>query len=180
MVESASFDWDAVPDMTGDGRSIVPFPDPDPEGTAKMWAAWREDHEQRTALRDVVVDDDEPIEVYKNNEPPVITQSAEEFDEPCSALGSFIKLAHTHGWDIVEIAHSRATARGKVIKSGERAGQFNPDWDIETQWLKIEKAGVGRGVVSYTLVNDKTYNVYRSFNGLAGRSDAEMRGLIKQ
>ena len=35
MAESASFDWDAVPDMTVDGRSIVPAPDPHPAGTAQ-------------------------------------------------------------------------------------------------------------------------------------------------
>jgi hypothetical protein len=180
MAESASFDWDAVPDMTLDGRSIVPYPDPDPEGTAKMWDKWRADREERTAAP-VSADDDEDaaIEVYKNNHPPLITQSAEEFDEPCSALGSFVKLAHAHDWDIVELAHSRAAARGKVIKSGERAGESNPDWDIETQWLKVEKGGVGRGVVGYTLINGKTYKVYRSFNGLAGRSDAEMKSILK-
>lgn len=179
MAESASFDWDSVPDMTLDGRSIPPYPDPDPEGTARMWEKWREDRARRAGSKGAEADEDAAIEVYKNNEPPIILQGPEEFDEPCSALASFVKLGHANDWNLVELAHSTATARGKIIKSGDRAGESNPDWTIETQWVKIEKLGMGRAVISYTLVNGKTYKTYRSFNGLAGRSDAEMRELIK-
>lgn len=178
MAESDSNDpWGEVADVSLDGRSIVPYPDPHPEFTAAVWDRWRAERAARLAT--VVPDENAGDDVYKNNEPPVITLEAEEFDEPCSALAGYVKLAHSSGWTIAELAHSKATARGKIIQSGERAGQSNPDWDIETQWLKIEKPGVGRAVVSYTLVNDKTYNVYRSFNGLAGRADKDMKELIK-
>lgn len=180
MAESDSYDpWDSVPDVTIDGRSIPPYPDPDPEGTAAMWARWKGERLELLRARNGIQDEDSADDVYKNNEPPVLTLEAEEFDDPCNALGSAIKLAHANDWQLVELAHSRATARGKVVKTGERAGQRNKDWEIETQWVKLEKVGVGRAVISYTLVNGTTYNVYRSFNGLAGRSDAEMKGLIK-
>ena len=180
MAESDSYDpWASVPDVSLDGRTILPYPDPDPVGTASMWARWKEERAIHKAGGVVVSDEDGADDVYKNNEPPVTVLEAEEFDDPCNALGSAIKLAHANGWQLFELAHSRATARGKVVKTGERAGQRNKDWDIETQWVKLEKAGTGRAVISYTLVNGATYNVYRSFNGLAGRSDAEMKGLIK-
>lgn len=171
--------WDSVPDVSLDGRSVVPYANPDPEGTALMWERWKADREVRVDARQAEPDEDAGSDVYKNNEPPVITLAAEEFDEPCNALGSALKLAHSSGWTLVELAHSRATARGKVVKSGAREGQRNKDWDIDTQWIKLEKSGVGRAVISYTLVNGATYNVYRSFNGMAGKSDAEMKGILK-
>lgn len=172
--------WDDVPNVTTDGRSLPEFPDPHPEFTAAVWDRWRADQAARVAAVPVADPDaDGANDVYKNNEPPVITLEAEEFDEPCNALGSAIRLAHANGWTLVELAHSRATARGRVVKSGAREGQRNKDWDIETQWIKLEKSGVGRAVISYTLVNGATYNVYRSFNGMAGRSDAEMKAILK-
>lgn len=174
----ASPDWDAVPDTYSDGRSILQYPDPDPEGTAAMWDKWRIERAAKIAIRDEVVDEDAGDDVYKNHEPPVITSPAEEFDEPTKALAAFVKLAHASGWTLVELAHATCTARGKLVKSGARAGQRNTDREIETQWLKIEKAGVGRAVISYTIINGTTNGVYRSFNGLHP-SDAEMKGIIK-
>lgn len=181
MVESASFDWDSVPDVTLDGRSIVPYPDPDPEGTARMWERWNAERAERTAMRASSPDEDAPPDVYRNYEPPAITMEAEEFDEPISALAGVLKLAVGAGWSIAELAHSTSEAAGKVIQSGTRAGERHPDRSTETQWVKLEKPGVGRAVVSYTIHNGKTDSTatYRSFNGLAGRSDAEMKSILK-
>lgn len=173
--------WDDVPDVHLDGRTILAYPDPHPEFTAKVWDRWRADLAKRHALRDATPDEDAGADVYKNHEPPVITLAAEEFDEPCSPLAAYVKLALQSGWDLVELAHSKCTARGKVIQSGQRAGSRHPDRDIETQWCKLAKPGVGRAIVSYVIINGKTESTstYRSFNGLAGRADAEMKGLIK-
>lgn len=171
--------WDDVPEVHLDGRTVLQYPDPAPESTAAMWEKWREDRADRDQLRGAAPDEDAPDEVYKNHEPPVITLEAEEFDDPCGSLAGYVKLAHGNGWTLVELAHAGCTARGKIIKSGARMGQRHPDRAIDTQWVKLEKAGVGRAVISFTIINDKTDNVYRSFNGLAGRSDAEMKGIIK-
>lgn len=176
-----SADWESVPEYYLDGRSKVPFPDPDPEGTAKMWEEWKADRARRTALRvdAPVVDEDATDDVYKNHEPPVITLEAEEFDDPVSSLASYVKLACGNGWTLIELAHSQCFAKGKTIKSGARAGETHPDREIETQWMKIEKLGVGRAVVSYTIINGKTDSVYRSFNTL-NLSDKDMKAAIKQ
>lgn len=173
-----SVDWDSVPEYYLDGRSKVPFPDPHPEFSAAVWDRWRADRVPDEPIADV----DGASDVYRNYEPPVITLEAEEFDEPIRPLATFVTLAHKSGWSIVELAHSRSFARGKIIQSGERAGERHPDRDTETQWLKIEKSGVGRAVISYTIHNGKAESqaTYRSFNGLAGRSDAEMKELIRQ
>ncbi len=170
--------WDSVPNIYSDGRSMVPYPDPAPESTARMWAQWREEQAARKALRNVEVDEDAADDVYKNHEPPVITQKAVEFDEPNRALGTYVKDAISGGWTLVELAHAKATARGKVIKSGAKAGQRNTDREIETQWMKVEKVGVGRAVVSYTIFNGKSNSVYRSFNGQV-QGDKEMKAILK-
>ena len=171
--------WDSVPDVHPDGRSIIQYPDPAPESTAAMWDRWRQQQAERRAALSEIPDEDAADEVYKNHEAPVITMEAEEFDDPCRSLGVWVKAAHQNGWTIVELAHSRCHAKGKVIKSGDREGQRNPDRGIETQWLKIEKSGVGRAVISYTIINGKNNGTYRSFNGIAGRSDADMKGILK-
>lgn len=173
-----SVDWDSVPDVTLDGRSLPSFPDPHPEFTAAVWERWRADQAERKAVH--VPEADEADDVYRNYEPPVVTMAAEEFDEPISSLGAYVKRAVSNGWTIVELAHSRSSAKGKVIKSGQRAGERHPDRSTETQWLKIEKPGVGRAVISYTIHNGKTDSTatYRSFNGSV-RSDAEMKAIME-
>lgn len=171
--------WSNTPGFTLDGRSTVPYPDPDPQGTAEMWRAWKVDRTARRAASSAVPDEDAADDVFKNHEPPIITREAEEFDDPISALASWMKTAHANGWKLHEMSHAFCHAKGKMIKSGAKEGQFNPDREIETQWIKIEKSDVGRAVISYTIINGKTYSCYRSFNGLAGRSDAEMKEIVK-
>ena len=173
-----SIDWDSVPDVSLDGRSIPRFPDPHPEFTAAVWERWRADQAARKAV--FVPEADAGDDVYRNYEPPVITMAAEEFDEPISALGTYVKLALGSGWTLVELAHARSAARGKVIQSGQRAGERHPDRQTETQWIKLEKPGVGRAVISYTIHNGKTDSTatYRSFNGTV-RSDADMKAILR-
>lgn len=174
--------WDDVPDVTVDGRSMVPFPDPAPELTAAMWDRWRAD---RAARRKAVAPqpedgDEDASSPFKGWEYPVITKPAEEFDEPCSSLGGWVKLAHASGWTLVELAHAFSTAKGKPFATGNKAGTIRGDRNMEIQWLKIEKAGVGRAVIAYPLNNGKTEGtrVYRSFNGQR-YNDADMRKIVK-
>lgn len=173
-----SVDWDSVPDVSLDGRSIPRFPDPHPEFTAAVWERWRADQAARKTVH--VPEADAADDVYRNYEPPVVTLAAEEFDEPVRPLAGFVKLAHEHGWNIVELAHARSSAKGKVIQSGQRAGERHSDRETETQWIKLEKPGVGRAVISYTIHNGKTDSTatYRSFNGSV-RSDADMKAILK-
>jgi hypothetical protein len=163
--------WDAVPDIEVPRhlvRSKVPFPDPAPEMTARMWenlrAARHEAHEE---------EDDSEYAI-------TITQEAEEFDDPISPLAAYVKLAHAKGWTIHTLAHSLAFARGKVFKSGANEGQPRADQNIETQWLFAEKPGTGRVVVSYEIVNGtpRGAGVYRRFNGKS-YSDRELKAIIK-
>lgn len=170
--------WDDVADVHLDGRTVLKYPDPDPDGTAAMWARlheWRDARRAEAAAAGAAQND----QVYRNHEKPVITQAAEEFDDPMRSLAGMVKLAHKNGWELVELAHAKCFARGKVLLSGERAGQRHPDREIETQWLKIQKSGVGRAVISYTIINGKadSSSTYRSFNG-EPMSDAGMKGVI--
>jgi hypothetical protein len=163
--------WDSVPDIEVPRhlvRSKVPFPDPAPEMTARMWENLRakrnEAHEE---------EDDSEYAI-------TITEEAEEFDDPIRPLAAYAKLVHASGWTIHTLAHSRAFAKGKPVKTGENAGNSRPDQDIETQWLFAEKPGIGRVVVSYEIVNGtpRGAGVYRRFNGKS-YSDRELKAIIK-
>lgn len=163
--------WDDVPDIELPRhliRSKVPFPDPDPEFTAAVWERLRA---ARNASHEEVSDDEYEI---------TVTHAAEEFDEPCKALATFVSLAHKNGWRIVNLAHAFAFAKGKPFKSGANEGQPRPDQNIETQWLYAEKEGVGRIAVSYTIVNGVARGnmTVRGFNG-ARYSDRDFKAIIK-
>lgn len=150
-------------------RSVPAFPDPDPAGTTAMWERLRVERNEAH----VVVEDEDEFEI-------TVTQEAEEFDEPISALGTYVKLAVKSGWDIVNLGHSRAFAKGKPFKSGANEGQSRPDQNIETQWLYAEKEGCGRIAVSYTIINDTTRGTMtaRRHNGTA-YGDRELKSIIK-
>lgn len=173
--------WDDVPDVHPDGRSIIAFPDPHPEFTAGVWDRLRADRKARLGLKDVDPDEDpDARSAYKDHYPARVTQEAEEFDEPCSALATWVKLAHKQGWEIVELAHAVSVSEGKPYGSGAQAGELRPTRNVDLQWLKIEKAGVGRGLVVYPVVNGKVLGtrVSRRFNG-SMVSDAEMKEVVK-
>lgn len=173
-----SFSWGDVPDVRVDDRGNVIYEDPGAESTALMWDSWREWRNAR-ARAAKLAEEASQDSVFKNHETPTITLEAEEFDDPIPALARVVKLGVGSGFNIVELSHSKCHAVGKVIKSGERMGSRHPDRDIETQWVKLEKEGRGRALVSYTIVNDKVDSTatYRSFNGTV-RSDAEMKTLL--
>jgi hypothetical protein len=108
-------------------RTVPPFPDPDAEGTAAMWARLRA---ERDASQ--VEEDDSEYDV-------TITQAAEEFDEPISTLAAYLKLGNQHGWEILTLSHSKAFSKGKPFKSGANEGTSRPDQDIEAQWVHLRK-----------------------------------------
>ena len=137
-------DWDSVPDIAPDGRSYVPFPDPHPEFTAAMWGRQRADRAARLALAEPDENEDpDAHSAYKDYHPPTITREAEEFDEPCSALATWVKTAHTNGWEIVELAHALSVSEGKPYGSGAQMGELRPTRNVDLQWLKIEKVKNG-------------------------------------
>ena len=136
--------------------------------TARMWenlrAARNATHEETS---------DEEYEI-------TITETAEEFDDPIRALAGFAKLAHANGWTIHTLAHSRAFAKGKPFKTGANEGTSRPDQEIETQWLYLEKRGVGRISVGYEIVNGvvRGTGTTRRFNGRR-YSDKDLKAIIK-
>lgn len=173
--------WDDVPDIAPDGRSFVPFPDPDPEFTAGVWARHHADRAARRGIVEVDPDEDpDANSAYKDYHPAKVTQEAEEFDEPCKPLAAWVKKAHANGWEIVELAHALSVSEGKPFGSGEKAGQPRPTRHVDLQWLKIEKAGVGRGLIVYPVVNGEVLGtrVSRRFNGSV-MSDKEMNEKVK-
>lgn len=165
--------WDDVV-VPGD-RSKPLYPDPDPEGTARMWERWRADRAARRAAlaKAQGADNDEEFA-------PVVTLEAEEFDEPVSALASIISTAHKAGWSIVSIAHSQAFEKGKPFKTGDKAGQLRPDRELECQWVHLER-GKQRAVVYYDLVNGITRSAttLRRINGVR-YSDSEFKAKLKE
>lgn len=173
--------WDDVPDIAPDGRSLIEFPDPHPEFTAEVWERWRADRAARAGVEEIDPDaDPDAHSAYKDYHPAQVTQEAEEFDEPCSSLAGWVKRAHASGWEIVELAHALSSSEGKPYGSGEKAGQPRPTREVDLQWLKIEKAGVGRGLIVYPVVNGKVLGtrVSRRFNGSV-MSDKEMNEKVK-
>lgn len=170
--------WDDVPDLTLDGRSMVPYPDPDPEFTAQVWDRLRAEHAERDRRRAEKAE--APPEVYSGYEMPVITQAAREFDEPIRPLAGWVKLALANGWKLIKLAHALSTMRGKEFAGGEKAGTRRPDRDVELQWAFFEKAGVGRIAVSYPIFNGTVNGtgVARRFNGKS-YSDADLRRIVK-
>lgn len=165
--------WDDVPDIEIPRhliRSKPPFPDPAPELTAKVWERWRA---ERQAHLHPTEESDEEYEV-------TVTREAEEFDEPIKALATFVSLAHKSGWEIVELGHALAFAKGKPFKSGANEGKPRPDQEIETQWLYARKPEVGRIAVSYTIVNGTVRGnmTSRSYNGTK-YSDRDFKAIIK-
>lgn len=177
----SSPNWDDVPDIAPDGRSFVPFPDPHPEFTAGVWERWRADK----AARAGVVEDDPDADpdassAYKDYHPARVTQEAEEFDDPCRALGAWVKAAVKGGWEIVELAHALSVSEGKPYGSGDKAGEPRPTRHVDLQWLKIEKKGVGRGLIVYPVVNGEVLGtrVSRRFNAQV-MSDKAMKEMVK-
>lgn len=109
----------------------------------------------------------------------VITQPAEDFTSPISALASYAKLARENDWEVVKMAHSKALEPGKPIKSGPKEGQMNPDKEIEQQWIFLER-GRERIIVCYELANGKTVGgrTLRRLNGVR-LGDASLKAIIK-
>lgn len=173
----SSPDWDAVPDVYTDGRSILQYPNPAPELTAKMW---EKQHAYRAEMRaaDEVVSDDS--EVYMGYEAPIVYEIATEFDDPCRPLAGLVKLAHGNGWELVELSHALSFMKGKAFAGGDKAGQRRPDRRTDLQWAKLQKSGVGRILLCFPVVNDAVVsaNVMRRFNGLL-HGDRDMRKILK-
>ena len=170
--------WDDVPTESyraEDGRTVSPYKTFGPKNQPGV--SW---HEYFAAIRaqyhdpEAEEEDDEEYEI-------VITQEAEEFDDPCSPLATWVKRAHAAGWSIHTLAHAFSTQKQKPFKGGERAGQPRPDRNYEAQWLFVEKKGVGRATVYYLLNNGKVESVSttRSFNGRRV-SDKELQEILKQ
>lgn len=180
-----SADWDSVPDVGLDGRTICPYPTTAPGGIS--WHDYFEQLKEQGIINygdrsEAVEDDDEDdgTEVFKGYGPVRVTREAEEFDEPISPLQSYIKLAHKHGWEIESIAHAFSEAAGKPYGTGEKAGQMRPDYEIETQWAHLRKAGAGKVSISYTIINGTARGNYtlRLHQGQS-KSDAGIRAIIK-
>lgn len=177
----SSPNWDDVPDIAPDGRSLVPYPDPHPEFIAGVWGRHRVDKEARQGAMEGDPDADaDAHSAYKDYYPAKVTQEAEEFDEPCSALATWVKRAHANGWDIVELAHALSVSEGKPYGTGAQAGEPRPTRHVDLQWLKIEKTGVGRGLIVYPVVNGAVLGarVSRRFNGQV-MGDKEMNEKVK-
>jgi len=183
----SSPDWGAVPDVHTDGRSILPYPDLHPEFTAGVWERQKAYRAQKRAELDAKDntlnhgDDDEDVNsAYKDYYPPTVTKEAEEFDDPCSALATWVKRVVEGGWELVELAHAESISEGKPYGSGDKAGQIRPTRNVDLQWIKAEKEGVGRVLISYPVIDGKVYGtrVSRGFNGsLYG--DADMQKILK-
>lgn len=180
MGEFDSPNWDDAPDMAADGRSLVPYPDPHPEFTTGVWERWKADRAARRGDKPSEEDDEETGSAFKDYYPPQITHEAEEFDDPCSTLATWVKRAVQAGWEIVELAHAQSISEGKPYGSGARAGEPRPTKQVDLQWLKVQKAGVGRALIVYPVVDGKPYSarVTRRFNGVV-MSDAEMQRKLR-
>lgn len=170
--------WDTVPEPPTAPQAVrvltdrtkPAYPDPAPELTAKVWEKIRAEREAR---KNPDPEDESEFEI-------TVTQEAEEFDEPVSPLAGYVKLAHANGWEIVQLGHSRAFAKGKPFKSGANEGKPRPDKEIEQQWLYARKAGVGGFAISYTVENGKVQGskTARIFNR-ERYADADFKALIK-
>lgn len=175
----SSADWDSVPNVDLDGRTINPYPTTHESGMswAEYFAKMRA--EQKALREPEPEDEDEGAVVFKDYGPVVVTQEAEEFDDPISALAAWVKRAHAGGWEILSIAHALSFAKGKPFGSGEKEGQPRPDFNIDTQWAHF-KRGKDRASVIYTIVNGKTRGdrTNRYFNG-EPVGDKEMQARMK-
>ena len=184
MEESSSPDWGSVPDVDETGRSILPYPDLHPEFTAAVWERqhkYREDKRAEAAAKDNTLNDEEDVNsAYKDYHPPTITREAEEFDDPCSALATWVKRAVENDWELVELAHAESISEGKPYGTGAKAGQDRPTRNVDLQWIKIQKEGVGRALIVYPVIDGKVYGtrVSRRFNG-QHYGDADMQKILK-
>lgn len=149
-------------------RSTIKYPDPAPELTARAWANLRAERNARNAA----TEDDTEFDI-------VITQSAEEFDDPISTLAAYIKLAHQHGWEILSLAHSFAYAKGKPFKSGANEGQVRPDQHHETQWTHLRRDN-DIVEVYVSIINEEPRGnlTVRRLNGLK-IADRDLKNYIK-
>lgn len=174
----SSADWDAVPDVHPDGRTVLPHPSVSPGGMG-----WHEYFAKLRAARvapEVEDSDDDGAAIYKGHEAGRIVREAEEFDDPISPLAAFVKLGHKNGWEIKALSHAFSEHRGKPVQTGERAGQMNPDYSVELQWLHLRKEGHRQVSVSYTIINGEARGNYtlRLYGG-ERKSDAEIKAIIK-
>lgn len=177
-----SFDWDAVPDVALDGRSILKHPSVAPNGME-----WHEyfnllKEEGAISYGEAKVEEGppDPGKVYGDWGPVRITQEAEEFDDPIGPLATYVKLAHKGGWEIVSLAHALSFAEGLAYKTGAKEGTIRADRNIELQWAHF-KRNRQRASVCFTIINDKVQGTAtaRLFGGVQ-QSDAEMKEKMKQ
>lgn len=178
----SSADWDAIPDVALDGRSILKYPSKAPDGRD-----WHDYFASLPSARTVI--EPEPGEdgedgsgdaaVFKDYGPVSITQEAEEFDDPISPLATWVKRAHDNGWEILSIAHALSFAEGKPFGTGEKAGQPRPNYHVDTQWAHF-KRGRDLASVIYTVINGtpRGARTGRFFNG-ERLGDADMRTRMK-
>lgn len=167
--------WDTVEEAEPDWsiRSRIRYPDPDPEGTAAMYARFRQERLERREAES---------EVDESQYEWVISDPAREFDDPCGPLATYVKLLVKHGWSLAELAHSAAWRHQPPVATGENAGRERPDEHVERQWVYATR-GSDRLVVSYELTGvyyDKVRGnqTVRRINGV-NYSDAEMKAKIK-
>lgn len=152
------------------GRTINPYLTYGP-GDGRSWNEFFREVKGK-AVSDEVEDDEVEGEV-------IITQPAEEFDDPCGPLAAYVKLANRNGWTIHTLAHALSVKKGVPFKTGPRAGEPRPDSHTDLQWVFLEKPG-NRAVIAYVITNDKVVSAatYRSHNGTR-LSDAEMKEVIR-
>lgn len=169
-----TIDTDAPPYPVDEtGRTINPFRTEGP-GDGRTWNQFF--REVKGKSQPEPVDDEETEEVEGEI---IITQPAEEFDEPCGPLASYVSLGAKAGWSIHTLAHALSFQKGMPFKSGAKAGQVRPDRSTDLQWLFLEK-GSDRAVIAYVITNGKAVSTstHRSFNGIR-LSDAEMKEKIR-
>lgn len=168
--------WDTLPEYAPDGRKQNPFRTDGPAHMPNLtWHEYFQWIKGKTIDTEAVEEEEEEVEYDI-----VITQEAEEFDEPTSALATWVSRAHKAGWEISSLAHAFSEQEQPPFKSGTRAGEARPRREYEAQWLHAKKGG-HRASFYYLLNQGKVVagKASRHYDGQV-KSDAEMKTLIEE
>ena len=127
--------WDSVPTQSyraEDGRTVNPYRTFGPK--TQPGVSWHEYFKAHRALYHKPEEEEVDEEEYEI----VITREAEEFDEPCGPLATWVKRAHESGWKIHTLAHAFSTQKQPPFK-----GSRDPTRTMKRNGSSLRSLGLG-------------------------------------